>query len=596
MFTLKPYQHKTLEALETYLGAARILGPKTAFQNFVQENPTDPGNQHYRNCCGLEHVPYVCLRLPTGGGKTCLAAHSVAVAGRAFLEKDFPTVLWLVPTNAIRTQTLEALKKPDHPYREALDNAYDGRVRVFDISEVEQIRPKDLLESVCVIVGTLATLRVQNTDGRRIYAHNENFEPHFAILRGDDPALERFADGAVKYSFVNVLHQLQPLIIMDEAHKAKTELSNDVVLRVNPACVIEFTATPIGSNILFRVTASELKAEEMIKLPIIVTEHGNWQAAVRETVLTRNGLEEKATHDHDGYIRPIALIQAESVAGKATLEAIKAHLVENEKVEEQAIAIATGSQRDLEGEDLFDPKCPIRYVITIQALKEGWDCPFAYVFCSTANIKSAVDVEQLLGRVLRMPYAKRRMVPELNLAYAHVISPGFAVAAGELQHCLTNMGFQDEEAEENIRPAQPKIPGLEEFPLFQTGGQGPLVFVVQTKPDLSVFTPEHASRVAVEPQPEGGFSVQVTGTIDDDFAEKIITATPKAERDGVRRVVAIHRFASRTERSPAERGMGFSVPRLCMLVQGMLEPLEKENIFGDAGWDLLAYPAEFTGR
>ena len=52
--------------------------------------------------------------------------------------------------------------------------------------------------------------------------------------------------------------------------------------------------------------------------------------------------------------------------------------------------------------------CPVEYVITVEALKEGWDCSFAYVFCSVSRIQSATDVEQLLGRVMRMPYAKRR--------------------------------------------------------------------------------------------------------------------------------------------------------------------------------------------
>ena len=79
-----------------------------------------------------------------------------------------------------------------------------------------------------------------------------------------------------------------------------------------------------------------------------------------------------------------------------------------EQIPESKIAIATGDQRELDGIDLFDRTCPIEYVITIEALKEGWDCSFAYIFCSVSRIQSATDVEQLLGRVLRMPYAKQR--------------------------------------------------------------------------------------------------------------------------------------------------------------------------------------------
>ncbi|MBP2151609.1 hypothetical protein [Xanthobacter flavus] len=42
------------------------------------------------------------------------------------------------------------------------------------------------------------------------------------------------------------------------------------------------------------------------------------------------------------------------------------------------------------------------------------------MFCSVQNIGSATDAEQLLGRVLRMPYARRRKADALNRAYAHV--------------------------------------------------------------------------------------------------------------------------------------------------------------------------------
>ena len=107
-----------------------------------------PKNPFPKSTClsaiaGLPGVPNVCLRLPTGGGKTLLAAHTVAVAGRHFLERDYPVVLWMVPTNTIRVQTAEALKKPGHPYRAALDEAFDGRVSVFDAAEIAQTLLKD---------------------------------------------------------------------------------------------------------------------------------------------------------------------------------------------------------------------------------------------------------------------------------------------------------------------------------------------------------------------------------------------------------------------------------------------------------------------
>ena len=61
--------------------------------------------------------------------------------------------------------------------------------------------------------------------------------------------------------------------------------------------------------------------------------------------------------------------------------------------------------------------CPVRFIITVNALKEGWDCPFAYILASLADKSSAVDVEQILGRVLRQPYVSKHQTQLLNLSF-----------------------------------------------------------------------------------------------------------------------------------------------------------------------------------
>ncbi len=600
MFKLKPYQENTLEALREYLEAARVDGPAKAFEDVLRNTPAL--SQAYRGIEGLENVPYVCLRLPTGGGKTVLAANAIGVAARSYLEQDFPVVLWLVPTNTIRQQTLEALKKPDHPYREAIDNAFEGRVVVFDIGEIEQVRPQDLTERVCVLVGTLATLRVDKTEGRKIYAHNENFEPHFARVPQSMQGLEQIEDGPdkgkIKFSFANLLHLHQPLVIMDEAHNARTSLTFEVLQRIRPACIIEFTATPdksnkSGSNVLCSISASELKTQQMIKLPIMLTEHKTWQESIRDTVLTRIKLEELARKDA-AFIRPIALIQAENKNREVTVDVVRQHLIENEKIEAGRIAIATGDQRELDGINLFDPGCKIEYIITIEALKEGWDCSFAYVFCSVANIHSSKDVEQILGRVLRMPYAEKRQVDELNRAYAHVSSTSFAQAARELHDRLVDMGFEEEEAKIFIQPLQASFLPEGYHPLFLHGTTEPLTLCMETNPDLKYLSPAEKENVEIVKHESGKVDVVVKGTITDEIEKKIVDSAPAAQRQLIKQQIQTHRYYQQQELSPAERGAKLTVPRLCINVQGELELAEKELFLDQKGWSLLDYPAEFT--
>ncbi len=191
----------------------------------------------------------------------------------------------------------------------------------------------------------------------------------------------------------------------------------------------------------------------MIKLPIMLAEHDTWQNAVTGAINARASLAETAKDDAD-YIRPIVLFQAQPKNQEVTVEALKNHLMDIEQIPESKIAIATGDQRELDGIDLFDRTCPIEYVITIEALKEGWDCSFAYIFCSVSRIQSATDVEQLLGRVLRMPYAKQRQETDLNKAYAFLSEPSFGEAARALADKLVDMGFEEDEALDNIEPVQ----------------------------------------------------------------------------------------------------------------------------------------------
>ena len=181
--------------------------------------------------------------------------------------------------------------------------------------------------------------------------------------------------------------------------------------------MIEFTATPkINSNTLHNVKALELKDAEMIKLPIVLGEHQTWQSAVSSSIQERAKLEDEAKGE-SSYIRPIVLFQAEDKGREVTEEVLLDYLVSSENLSRDQIAIVTGDQRELDNIDLFSAKEPaIRFIITKEALKEGWDCSFAYVFCSVANVSSATDVEQLLGRVMRMPYAAKRRSEKLNRA------------------------------------------------------------------------------------------------------------------------------------------------------------------------------------
>ncbi len=456
---LKQYQQNSLDILKKYFELCRIVDHVEAF-NSITSMPEIAGRlanlkNKYTAWESIPNTPRVCIKVPTGGGKTILAAHAIKIVSHIWCEKEFPVVLWFVPSDTIRRQTAEALKDNRHPYRLALDAQFEGKVKIFDLDEKFNIRPSDIEGNACIIVSTIQSFVKEKTEKYNVYRDNENVDVHFVKMPAASYAgmEKKENDSRPKYSFSNLLYYHRPIMIVDEAHKVVTELSQETIKRLNPSAVIEFTATPqTDNNTLYCVRASELKDEEMIKLPIVLVEHTHWQNAVDEALNTREALEKDAEEEwkkNKDYVRPILLFQAQSKDKEVTIEILYQYLHETLSIPKEQIKIATGEQKELDGINLFNRDEPTRFIITVEALKEGWDCSFAYVLCSLANIKSDTSIEQLLGRVMRMPHAKSRKTPSLNKAYAHVVSPYF-----EAHHILTEKlnkrGFDETEAQRAI--------------------------------------------------------------------------------------------------------------------------------------------------
>ena len=275
-FALKEYQIQTLQALQDYFKTAERMGsPNTAFYHKT--------NIPYLPAPQLEAIPYVCMRVPTGGGKTLLAAHSVGIAATDWMKTDQPTVIWFVPSQTIRDQTLASLRNRNNPNRRALSERFGENVRIMDVNEALYAKRADYDGGAVIIVATIQAFRVDNREGRKVYESNGELMDHFAEIPPELRALlERDDSSEIVFSLANVFRLRRPLIIADEAHNMSTSLSFDTLARLSPSAIVEFTATPTtpeehnpnrgkyASNILHRVSAAELKAADMIKLPVVL--------------------------------------------------------------------------------------------------------------------------------------------------------------------------------------------------------------------------------------------------------------------------------------------------------------------------------------
>lgn len=465
MFTLKEYQKRALDTLEDFLQQCLTRPVEEVFDQHAHEVLGAPKSQKIIYHDTFNGAPSFCIRIPTGGGKTVIGVCAIKRIDSAYLQSGNPVVLWLTPSDAITSQTIKALEDPAHPYRQAL-NADFPNVRVVSISDVALLQPSDFNNSCVVIVSTIQTFNVEDESIRNVYRYNESLSPFFTglnIEQAKDLARVQESEldengvltprnvGSPKHSIANLLRLYRPIVIVDEAHNNRTERFFNSLDRIAPSVILELTATPqVSNNVVYQVSAWELKANDMVKLPVILGEfeQTGWKTCVDASVTLRQKLEKAAEGESDNeYVRPIVLIQAQRKGEEPLPETVRDYLVNTHNIPIEEIAIATGNTKELEGVDLFSRTCRIRYVITVQALKEGWDCSFAYVLCSLQNVQSAKDTEQLLGRVLRMPYAKSRQDEVLNKSYANVLSPRMSLAATLLQDALVDkMGFNRLEA------------------------------------------------------------------------------------------------------------------------------------------------------
>lgn len=439
---LKPYQKQTLDDINEYFELYNeTRDPRIAFNEYWHRRG-GVVKRGYDD--SVEGVPRVCIKVPTGGGKTVIGLSSIKRYFEINPRKEM-AVVWLVPSDAILKQTIKAFSNPDHAYRQRLNADFSAKVKIVDVEEalLSQVFNHTILsDQLTIFVLSYDSLRTNNADNRRMYRENGNLINSGLSAKYDTSPIP----GADLNSVIVALHDLNPYIVLDESHNARSTLSKKMLSSLGPSGILEMTATPRkDSNVITYVTASELKRYQMVKIPIILYGRYDKNDVMVTAKAIRDGLERKAINEEangGNYIRPIVLCQAQpkSSSDSETFDKVKKSLMKLGIPEEQ-IAIKVSNRDEIKDIDLLSRDCKIRYIITVNALKEGWDCPFAYILATIADRKSAVDVQQIVGRVLRQPYAQRCKTPVLNESFIITCSEDFSQAVKSVVESLKDEGF-----------------------------------------------------------------------------------------------------------------------------------------------------------
>ncbi len=443
---LKSYQARIIQELKEFIDCTKTSeNSAEAYEKYwVSKNivpASDANIKPYNDT--VKDAPHVCLKVPTAGGKTFIGCCSIKAIFDEYKAIQKKCVVWLVPSDSILEQTKNALKNPEHPYRQRINIDFQNRVEVYEKSELLQAQgfsSTSVSENLNIFILSFDSLRTSKKEGRKVYQDN-------GALQGfvNDIGVDIYSGEEI--SLIKVMSSFHPVVIVDESHNAVSDLSIEMLNILEPSFVLDLTATPReSSNIISFVTAQELKNENMVKLPVIIQNNTKIEGVIGNALHLRYILELKAhecTKNYGTpYIRPIVLFQAQPKSGEeaTTFEKLKQLLIKAGCKEEE-IAIKTSDINELKNVNLTSNRCKIKYIITVNALKEGWDCPFAYILASVANRSADVDVTQILGRILRQPYVQRLPDENLNTSYVLTNSSDFFKTVERIAYTLNQNHF-----------------------------------------------------------------------------------------------------------------------------------------------------------
>ena len=467
---LKNYQQKVVRDLETFFSSLDGARAKfdsspdlqSALGDYTQLALTGKYAQFQdrpRTGAGKLY-PRVCIKMPTGGGKTLVAVETIRAYQNLFAKKKTGLVVWITHRDSIYRQTIENLQNKGHVYRQLLDQASGNRTLILEKGQT--IRQQDVQENLVVL---MLMIQSANRDTNKMFEDSGGYMDFFPEENRYDlhkqlleliPNLDKTQDSLfertqVKTSLGNVIRVLNPLVIVDEFHTMWTDVARFTLDGLNASVLIGLSATPRpGMNLVSTVTGRDLKAEDMIKLDMHIippSHNGDWRSMLASLKAKRDDLEKKAkklAQNEGVYIRPIALIQVERTGkdqrGQGFVHSEDAReLLIDAGVPKHWIAVKSSSLDEIKAQKLLSKDSEVRYIITKEALKEGWDCSFAYLLGVIPNAQNNNSMTQLVGRILRQPYAKKTGVPELDESYVFF-------ASGHTQEVLQKVkdGFEDE--------------------------------------------------------------------------------------------------------------------------------------------------------
>lgn len=335
--------------------------------------------------------------LATGVGKTYLAAGLVDYLARQGVRN----ILIVVPGQTILSKTLRNFTPGDKKYVPGAEvepllvtSENFARGEVGDaLHDARQLK---------LFVFTVQTLISPTLKATR-KAHEENE-----------------AIGDALYAHLQAADDL--VVIVDEHHviREKAKRFNAAVHELNARAVVGLTATPDAADVaagkvVYQYPLAHAIADGWVKIPVIVYRQDgrkDLSTQLADACLLRDKKEPTWLAYADGAsvapIKPVIFVVCQTIADatETAAELRRDDLLSGEG----EVLVITGESSDVDLEKLArveDPDSPVKAIVSVDKLKEGWDVANIAVIVARRSLASQTLTEQILGRGLRLPFGRR---------------------------------------------------------------------------------------------------------------------------------------------------------------------------------------------
>ena len=229
----------------------------------------------------------------------------------------------------------------------------------------------------------------------------------------------KFQEGLGR-GFYEQLRGLGDLVVFaDEHHVYDAPKFSEAVRDLSPRALIGLTGTPtpkMKTRIIYRFPLAAAIAEQYVKTPVIVGRrddrddaHTKLRDGVQLLDLKQQAVDEFAERGAVDSVNAVMLVVAQSIQeAQAYAALLESDSFAGGKYAGRVLEIHSKSpDKDLaELEAVENRDSPVRIIVAVDKLKEGWDVKNVYVIASMRASISKILTEQTLGRGLRLPFGR----------------------------------------------------------------------------------------------------------------------------------------------------------------------------------------------